>query len=219
MLQFLILAFGFASLIGCGREPQARADTPTSESVNGDVGQSVDSAAKRRKAEADLTIRDTSGVITVKVPPGRPKKDSLALVSAVRVGLRTPGWPVKGPAPEEGAIIPNKRIVAFYGNPLSKRMGILGALPPGQMLTKLDAVVTEWERADPDTPVQPALHYIAVVAQAGAGRDGKYRLRMDSSAIEQVYEWAQQRNAILFLDIQTGLSTVKEELPHLMKFL
>ena len=98
-------------------------------------------------------------------------------------------------------------------------MGILGALPPAQMLAKLDAVAAEWHTADPTTPVQPALHFIAVVAQAGPGRDGKYRLRMDSSMIEQVYGWAQQKNALLFLDIQTGQSTVMDELPRLMKFL
>jgi hypothetical protein len=80
-------------------------------------------------------------------------------------------------------------------------------------------VVKEWEAADPETPVQPALHYISVVAQAGPGRDGKYRLRMDSSAIEEVYGWAKRRNALLFLDIQVGQSTVMDELPRLMKFL
>ena len=35
-------------------------------------------------------------------------------------------WPVKGPAPLPGSILPGKRIIAFYGIPLSRRMGILG---------------------------------------------------------------------------------------------
>lgn len=166
-------------------------------------------------ASADSTPR----ALSVRMAPGRPKKDSLALTYVLRAAARHPGWPVRGPAPAEGAILPNKRIVAFYGNPLSKRMGILGEIPPDQMLAKLATVVKEWEAADPETPVQPALHFIAVVAQAGPGKDGKYRLRMDSSMIEQVYGWAQQKNALLFLDIQAGQSTVMEELPRLMKFL
>jgi len=87
------------------------------------------------------------------------------------------------------------------------------------MLQKLDEVAKEWEKDDPDTPVQRALHLIAVVAQGAPGKDGKYRLRMDSSLIEQVYGWAQQKNAILFIDIQTGQSTVAEELPRLLPFL
>ena len=33
--------------------------------------------------------------------------------------------------------------------------------------------------------------------------------------IERVYGWAQKRNALLFLDIQAGQSTLAEELPRL----
>jgi hypothetical protein len=128
-------------------------------------------------------------------------------------------WPVKGPAPLSGAILPAKRIIAYYGNPLSKRMGILGEVPPDEMLTRLDREVARWEKADPSTPVQPALHLIAVVAQGSAGRDGMWRTRMSDSLIERVYGWAQRRNALLFLDVQVGHSTLQAELPRLAKFL
>ncbi len=53
---------------------------------------------------------------------------------------------MKTPAPLPGSILPTKRIVAFYGNPLSKKMGILGEIPYDQMLTKLDSVVAQWKR-------------------------------------------------------------------------
>jgi hypothetical protein len=130
-----------------------------------------------------------------------------------------PVWPVDSPAPLSGAILPAKRIVAFYGNPISKRMGILGELPPDEMLAKLDREVAAWNKADPSTPVQPALHMIVDVASATPGTSGKYRTRMDSAMIEQVYGWAQKRNALLFLDLQVGQGTVQEELPRLAKFL
>jgi len=128
-------------------------------------------------------------------------------------------WPITTPAPLPGAILPARRIVAFYGNPLSKRMGILGELPPDDMLARLDSEVAAWNAADPSTPVQPALHMIAVVASDGPGTSGKYRTRMDSALIEKVYGWAQQRNALLFLDLQVGQGTLQEELPRLAKFL
>jgi hypothetical protein len=67
--------------------------------------------------------------------------------------------------------------------------------------------------------VQPALQLIAVTAQPAPGRDGMYRLRMDTSLIEKVYGWAKSRNALLFLDIQVGHSTMQQELPRLMPFL
>jgi hypothetical protein len=129
-------------------------------------------------------------------------------------------WPVENaPTPLPGAILPAKRIVAFYGNPLSKGMGILGQLPPDEMLAKLDKEVAAWNEADPSTPVQPALHLIAVVANDHPGTSGKYRTRMDSALIEKVYGWAQKTNALLFLDIQVGQGTLQEELPRLAKFL
>ena len=128
-------------------------------------------------------------------------------------------WPVKMPDPLPGSLLPGRRIVAYYGNPLSKRMGILGAVSPDSMLARLDREVAAWSAADTMTPVQPALHLIAVVAQASPGRDGKYRLRMDSALIERVYEWAQRRNAILFLDIQLGRSSLEDELAVLASFL
>jgi hypothetical protein len=128
-------------------------------------------------------------------------------------------WPPKMPAPLPGAILPAKRIVAFYGNPLSRRMGILGEFDPPEMLAKLDAEVAAWNRLDPAHPVQPALHLIAIVAQGAPGRDGKYRLRMDSTLIENVYGWARSKNAILFVDVQVGHSTLQQELPWLERFL
>jgi hypothetical protein len=140
-------------------------------------------------------------------------------VKAVRAGLENTAWPVKTATQLPGAILPGHRIVAYYGNPLSKRMGILGELPPDQMLARFDKEIAAWQRADPSTPVQPALHLIAVVAQGAPGRDGKYRLRMADSLVETVAGWAAKKNALLFLDVQVGQSTVQEELPRLIPFL
>jgi len=133
--------------------------------------------------------------------------------------VELPKWPVEAPDPLPGSILPAKRIVAFYGNPLSKRMGVLGELSTPEMLAKLDREVAAWTAADPEHPVQPALHLIAVVAQSTPGVAGKYRMRMDSALIEKVYSWARSKNAIMFLDVQVGQGTLQEELPRLMPFL
>ena len=134
-------------------------------------------------------------------------------------GKRKPaGWPVKGPAPLPGSILPYKRIVAYYGNPLSKRMGVLGEYEVDEMLRRLDGEIARWQKADPSTPVQPALHLIGVVAAGEPGPSGKYRTRMDSALIEKVYGWAKRKNAIMFIDVQVGLGTLQEELPRLEKW-
>ena len=81
-------------------------------------------------------------------------------------------WPVKTVYPNAGAILPFKRIIAYYGNLYSTKMGILGEYPEAEMTAKLKAEVKKWTEADPGTPAIPALHYIAVVAQVAATKKG-----------------------------------------------
>jgi hypothetical protein len=128
-------------------------------------------------------------------------------------------WPVKTHYPLAGAILPFNRIVAYYGNMYSKRMGVLGEFPPAEMLQKLAAEIKKWEAADSTMPVQPALHYIAVTAQGSPGKNGKYSLRMPFKQIDSVLKMAAQINAIVFLDVQVGLSTVQVEIPLMEKYL
>jgi hypothetical protein len=130
-----------------------------------------------------------------------------------------PPLPPLPPGVLPGSILPRERIVAFYGNPRSTAMGILGELPPDQMLARLDREIEAWRRADPGTPVRPALHMIAVMATGDPGPDEKYRLRMPRAVIEDVLSWAARRDAIVFLDIQPGRSTVAAELPYLLPYL
>jgi len=118
-----------------------------------------------------------------------------------------------------GALLPGSRIIAYYGNPLSAQMGILGALPPQQMLDKLAATAKEWAKADSTRTVRPALQLIATVAQGRKGPDGKYRVRHSDSLIGRVAAWAEERNWLMFLDIQVGQSTVPDELARLVPWL
>lgn len=129
------------------------------------------------------------------------------------------GWPVKTAYPNYGALLPFNRIVAYYGNLYSRGMGVLGEYPENVMLDKLSGEVNKWQTADPNTPVIPALHYIAVVAQAGGGRDGKYRARMPDSEIDKILKMADKVHGIVFLDIQIGKSSVQTEVPLLEKYL
>jgi hypothetical protein len=219
MIRLSALTIAAMSLLGaCAMNDAQPATPPTGGAPALDPVQvvAIDSATLAAKDSAE---RANPPAITVPSVPGRNKRDSLALVSAIRAGMKDTRWPVKTAPPLPGSILPAKRIVAYYGNPLSKKMGILGELPPNEMLARLDKEVAAWNRADPSTPVQPALHLIVVVAQGAPGRDGNYRLRMPDTLIEKVYSWAQSRNAILFLDIQVGKSNVQAEVPRLEAFL
>ena len=169
------------------------------------------------KKVADSAVAQSTQPV-VYPPINHAQYDSL--MKKLAHGDTTGKWPVKNaPYPLAGAILPYKRVVAFYGNLYAKKMGILGELPPKEMLAKLKGEVKNWEKADPTTPVQPALHYIAVVAQGDGGKDGKYRYRMPAKGIDSVISLAKKANAIVFLDVQVALSNIHAELPLLQKYL
>ncbi len=128
-------------------------------------------------------------------------------------------WPVKTVYPNAGAILPFKRIVAYYGNLYSKKMGALGQYPEDEMLARLDVEVKKWETADPTTPVIPALHYVAVTAQGTPSDGGKYISHMPFKEIDKILKMAEKNNAIVFLDVQVGFSDLQTELPLLLKYL
>jgi hypothetical protein len=138
--------------------------------------------------------------------------------SSTNVTIPGQAWPPAAPYPHGGAILPFERIVAYYGNFYSTRMGILGEFPREQVLARLASTTAAWEAADPDTPVRPAIHYIAMVAQADAGRDGMYRNVMPDEHIERAYSMTKEIDGIMFLDLQVGLSTVQRELPQFREY-
>jgi len=145
------------------------------------------------------------------------KYDQLLL--ALNNGDSSGRWPVKLKYPLPGAIFPFNRVVAYYGNFYSKRMGVLGEYPTDTMFAKLQAELKKWQAADSTVPVLPALHYIAVTAQGSPGKGEKYRLRMPFKQIDSVIRMAARINALVFLDIQVGQSSVQDEVPLLEPYL
>lgn len=182
------------------------------------------------RADADKTCTADTASVKQPVPAAGKDKESIrttgldtTLYNRLQLhlvhGQPNDKWPVKSAYPLAGALLPYHRIVAYYGNFYSKGMGILGALPEEEMLARLQQEVKNWQEADTLLHVIPAIHYIAVTAQRSPGKDHKYRLRMPASQIEKALRMAEKINAIVFLDVQVGHSTLEEELPALEPYL
>lgn len=131
--------------------------------------------------------------------------------------VKKPLWPTKTAYPNGGALLPFNRVVAYYGNFYSTRMGILGEFDEATVLQKLRDTVKIWENADPETPVVPAIEYIAITAQESPV-DGTYRARMPHEQIDKAVAMAEKIDGIVILDLQVGLSTLEKELPLLEKY-
>ncbi len=166
--------------------------------------------------------RDTTG-LGKPSPPQRPPLDTARydqILKYLSNGDTSGRWPVKNAAyPLSGAVLPYNRIIAYYGNLYSRKMGALGEYKKKDMLSRLMKEVKKWSVADSILPAVPALHYIAVTAQGDPGKDGKYRYRMPFSQIDTIINWAKSIHALVFIDVQIGLSTVQEEIPLFEKYL
>lgn len=127
--------------------------------------------------------------------------------------------PKPQPKPGLPRYLPKDRIVAYYGNPLNGRMGILGQGSSASMISELKAQAAAYAKADPTHPVVPALELVAVVAQGHPGAHDHYRLRMPYSLIQSELKLARENHFLLILDVQVGHSTVQSEVRYLEPFL
>src|SRR4051812_31611026 len=123
-LRLITLALGIAA---CGGSKAQRPDSTKADSANGNVArapQTYDTASYRAAFDSATKgkIKSTDSTILIDFGRTRSQKDSFTLRAAIRNGMkRIDAWPM-GPVPLPGAILPAKRIVAFYGYPLEKRM-------------------------------------------------------------------------------------------------
>lgn len=116
-------------------------------------------------------------------------------------------------------ILPKYRIVSYYGNPLSRYMGILGEYTAPVMLQKLNAQAAQYQALDPSHPAMRALELVAIVAQGSAGPNGWYSGRMPIALLDQELTLARSDHAILILDVQVGRAPVPLEVQYLAPLL
>jgi hypothetical protein len=115
------------------------------------------------------------------------------------------------------AVLPDHRVVAFYGAPQSRELGVLGIGSPDRAARRLERHAGRF--ATERRPVLPALELIAVIANADAGDDDMYRTRQTDSVIRRYLRAARRHNMLLVLDIQPGRSDFFTEATRLERWL
>ena len=197
-MRFSFIAFSlltFSQLTGCSSTESKQESTAQTGKVTTET-----SATATGSSDAPTTTESQPLASTRAVSTGDSTLDSLTYAPT-------------------GAILPKHRIFAYYGNPHSKRMGILGKYEKPEMLRRLDEEIKNWQAADPATPIQPALHLVATSAQGLPGKDGGYRMRMSDRTIKKVLKWGNEHKAIVFLDIQRGHAPLGPEMKYMEKYL
>jgi hypothetical protein len=142
-------------------------------------------------------------------PPGRPSADA---TPAPAPAARLQELPRGG-----RRILPDFRVVAYYGAPQDPQLGTLGIGTPAQAARRLARQAGPYARRS--RPVLPALELIAVVAAGSPGQDGRYSIRQPDSVIRRYLQAARKAKALLLLDIQPGRSDFFTETVRLRKWL
>jgi hypothetical protein len=114
-------------------------------------------------------------------------------------------------------LFPNRRVVAFYGNPRDDELGALGIGTPAQAAERLLKQAKPYNLKT--RPVLPAMELVSTVATAAPGDAGLYRDHISFAKIRSYLAAARKINALLILDIQPGRGEFGPEITRLAPFL
>jgi hypothetical protein len=115
-------------------------------------------------------------------------------------------------------ILPDFRVVAYYGAPQDDELGILGIGSPPQAAKRLERQAKPY--ATRRRPVLPAFELIAAIVTSEAGDGGDHSMRQDDSTIRRYLRVARAHKMMLLLDIQPGYAPFLQEakaLEHWLK--
>jgi hypothetical protein len=156
---------------------------------------------------------------------------AMALIGAVQVvAANSPASKPKHPAvaapmvapqlfdPTQDAVLPRRRVVAFYGVPGAAATGPAWNLDAA-MLDRLRAQGAEYERLDPAHPVALGIDLVASVPDSDPGPAGTYSHRLDTATLERYVEFCRANGLLLFLDLSFGWASPQQELEYFLPYL
>jgi hypothetical protein len=129
----------------------------------------------------------------------------------------TPAAPIGGRFNE--GLLPEHRLIMYYGFPENPNMGILGEHPPEELLPKLIEQKAAYEAVINDRPWKAGFELIASVAQREPGPDGKYVADTSGELLDRYTQFTEENDMYLLLDVQCGLKTPKEDYAGLERWL
>ena len=111
-------------------------------------------------------------------------------------------------------------IVAYYGRPNTKSLGILGQQPLDATIQKVKARAKQYEKAlGNGKHVTPGFDLIYELATKDPGRNGKYVITLNEKTLEKYIKAAQKNGMVLFIDVQLGKKSPAQAVKPLLKYL
>jgi hypothetical protein len=99
-------------------------------------------------------------------------------------------------------VFPQYRVVAYYGTAGTPALGVLGQGTPEEAAEAVAKAAEPFKT--PDRTVQPAMEFIATVADGGPGDDGSYSHDVAAEQVQQYLDAARKHHELFILDVQPG---------------
>lgn len=116
-------------------------------------------------------------------------------------------------------LLPDNRLLFYYGFPQNPLMGILGEYEPEECLELLRQQAAEYEEADNSRPWKLGFELIASVAQGEPQSDNSYVADTDGKWLDLYTEFTAANDMVLLLDVQMGRKEPKEDYEGLERWL
>lgn len=111
-------------------------------------------------------------------------------------------------------------IVALYGRPHVKTMGILGQQPLSQTIKMAKEKAKVYEKAwGSGKHVTPGFDLIYEMATASPGANGKYVITLSHKTLLEYITAAQKNGIVVFIDVQLGKKSPAQAVKPLLKYL
>ena len=108
-------------------------------------------------------------------------------------------------------------MVAFYGAPQDRELGVLGIGSPARAARRLERQARPYARRG--RPVLPAFELIAAIVTSEAGDGGDHSIRQEPATIRRYLRAARAHRMLMLLDIQPGYAPFLQEAEALEQFL
>jgi hypothetical protein len=206
---FLVLVLTLAiALFAAGRSDQSRSVAESRLLPN----PAPDSAAT--VAAPTTQIAQITAPATATTAPGAIVEPTAAFAALPAIGAGNEQYD-----PMIDGLLPQYRILTYYGHPHDPNMGIVGEHSIEDVHRMLLEEAARYEIADPTREVLPAFEIIATVAQREPQADGTYLLNTDIKTLTEWVNYAADHDLLVFLDVQVGRGSVAAELEKVRSLL
>ena len=183
----------------------------------GAISHSLSAATATNATIAPPARRAEPANVSSAAPIHRFPASPLTLLLATSITDRFPST-VLALTPRPAALV-DAQIVSYYGSPYTPALGLLGSGGAEAVADEVERHAALYDRLNGPTRVIPALHLIYAVAQPDPTSNGLYLQYADDEDVERYVELTRERGMLLFLDIQIGRSSVRDEIERVLPFL